>query len=380
MTPRSLFIAAMATLVATPAWAYRTIDDYPDVPDGARVRWLNGVFEYQVYDNPDGSFDADTLSETSQRAFQTWAGAPCSGISPSYAGATDSPAAPGDGVNTIEIVETDWARLGYPDEAAGATDLVYQDQGDDTWTIVEADIYINAEIHRFTTDDPPSGLERSLLGVLVHEGGHALGLLHPCEVEDDGIAPVCDDDALPDAIMSPYYDPAQTFPEEDDYAGVCYLYAGSCGSGCEPGSSCVEGACVPDDEGVAGQSGNSCNGTIDPSTGDCEEAPRRNGMRCTESNQCLGGQCLGGIERGPICTQLCGKGEPACPSGWGCGKVENRNVCVPPSDDTGCSLAAADRSGSSPIAPFAALGAAVLLSLHRRRARRSRTSKEAQCD
>jgi hypothetical protein len=377
MTRRALHRSLLATLtlvVAGPAWAYRTIDDYSDVPDGARVGWPGGVFKYRVHEDPEDSLDAATVSETSQYAFQVWAGAGCAVVSPEYLGLTESPAAPGDGENTIELVESDWARLGYPEDASGATDLVFQDQGDGTWAIVEADIYINAEHHRFTTEDPPGDLERSLLGVLVHEGGHALGLLHPCEHEGEDGAPVCDEEALPEAIMSPYYDAAEIFPEADDQAGLCYLYeAGECDGGCEPGFSCLNGACVPDFEGTGGQSsGGVCDGGIlDPSTGTCVEPPRRNGARCTESDQCQGGQCLAGIERGPICTQLCGPGRPACPSRWACGKVEDRTVCIPPSDDTGCSVTPRERPVPTSLPTLGSLGALALLSLVRRR-RRSR--------
>jgi hypothetical protein len=367
------FIATLAMLVAPPALAYRTIEDYPDVPDGARVRWPDGVFQYRVHEDAEDSLDAATLRETSQRAFEAWVDASCPVLAPEYLGSTVSPATPGDGENTIELVESGWARLGYPEEATGATDLVFQDQGDGTWAIVEADIYINAEHHRFTTDDPPSGLERSLLGVLVHEGGHALGLLHPCELDGENGAPVCDVDALPEAMMSPYYDPAQTFPEEDDRAGICYLYEKSCSAGCEEGFSCREGECVPDVDGTGGQGGGECEGTINQSTGACEEPLRRNGARCSESNQCQGGQCLSGIERGPICTQLCGPDRAACPSRWTCGKVEDRTVCIPPSDDTGCSVALRDRPVPASLPSFGTLGTLALLSLVRRR-RRSRTS------
>jgi hypothetical protein len=370
MILRALITATIATLVATPAWAYRTIDDYPDVPDGARVRWPGGVFQYRVHEDPDASLDASTVGETSQSAFGAWVDASCPVLTPQYLGTTTSPAAPGDGENTIELVETDWARLGHPEAAAGATDLAFQEQGDGTWAIVEADIYINAEHHRFTTDDPPGDLERSLLGVLIHEGGHALGLLHPCELEGEEGAPVCDVDALPEAIMSPYYDAAQTFPEEDDRAGLCYLYERSCSAGCGPGFLCHAGECVPDLDGTGGQSGSDCDGTIDPNTGACEELPRRNGARCTESDQCQGGQCLAGVERGPICTQLCGTSRAACPSRWTCGRVEDRNVCIPPSDDTGCSVAPQDHPVPNSFASFGSLGSVAFLSFLRRRRRR----------
>lgn len=377
MTQRALLTATLAMLVAAPAHAYRTIEDYPDVPDGAHVRWPNGVFQYSVHEDPEDSLDVTVVGEAAQRAFQSWAAAPCPAVSPEYLGPTESPAAPGDGVNTIELVETDWARLGYPEEAAGATDLVFQDQGDGTWAIIEADIYINAEFHQFTTEEPPGELERSLLGVLVHEGGHALGLLHPCELEGEDGAPVCDEEALPDGIMSPYYDPAQTFPEADDHAGICYLYEDATCGGCDPDFSCRNGRCVPDLGGTAGQgSGVECDGFFDPIAEECQEAPRRNGARCAESDQCEGGQCLAGIERGPICTQRCGAGLPACPNRWSCGRVEDRNVCIPPSDDTGCSVTPRYRPMPMSFASLGALGAVLLVSLFRPRRRRRLARKE----
>jgi hypothetical protein len=380
MIRRAVLSATFVTLFASPAGAYRTIEDYSDVPDGARVSWPGGVFEYSVHDDPEDSLDAATVGETSQRAFQSWADAECMAISPEYLGSTETPATPGDGENTIEFVESDWARLGYPEDASGATDLVYQDNGDGTWAIVEADIYINAEYHRFTTDDPPGDLERSLLGVLVHEGGHALGLLHPCELEGEDGAPVCDEEPLPEAIMVPFYDPAQTLPEEDDLAGLCYLYEESpCGGDCGPDYTCRDDECVPIFEGTAGQSGAGCDGRIDPTTGECVEPLRRNGASCTESNQCEGDQCLAGTKRGTICTQRCGAGFPACPGGWGCGKVEGRDVCIPPSDDTGCSVAPGERPVPVSLASIGAFGTVALLSLIRRRGRRqARISQEAE--
>jgi hypothetical protein len=357
---RTLLAAGALLFSASPAFAYRTIENYPDMPEGARVHWPHGVFSYRVYETPDASIDGAMLAETSQWAFLAWAEGPCGSIFPQYAGLSASPAAPNDGENTIELVETDWARLGYPDEATGAADVAFQEQEDGSWAIVEADIYLNAEHHSFSLDDPPGDGERSLLGVLVHEGGHALGLLHSCEPEGEDGAPACDDEELPAAIMSPFYDAAETLPQNDDYEGMCYLYRTCEVDGCGEGFSCIVNECVADDA----RPGPVCSAGDDS----CVELSPT-GVRCTESNQCEGGECLEGFESGPVCTQLCGAALPGCPHNWVCSEVNNRAVCVPPADDGGCSVAANARRGSDPTpsAPLTSLAVLVLLSAARRR-------------
>jgi hypothetical protein len=375
----SLAGLSLVLLSSSAAWGFRTIEDDADVPDGTRVHWPNGVFEYRVHANPDASIDAESLAEASGRALLTWASTSCARLTPFFLEKTAGQAVSGDGRNTIEFVETDWESLGYPKEATGATDVQIVERDDGSWEIAEADIYINAEHHRFSTEEEPGPGERSLLGVLVHEAGHALGLLHPCELGGEGGAPVCDEEDLPDAIMSPYYDAAQTVPADDDYDGLCYLYATCAVKGCEPGFTCVADECVPEGDGGGdggGAGAGQGDGPGEGQAGESSTTANPTGASCHESNECEGGECLAGVKHGPICTQACGESLPGCPYAWSCETVRGRRVCTPPDVEDGCTLARAPK-GSPGVEPRAWLWPAALLGLAwlaRRRQRRFHSS------
>ncbi len=327
--------AGILVLGSSPhAWAFRTIEDYPDVPGGARVRWEDGSVEFQVYEHGIDSVDAETLAQQSRQALLAWAATPCARIAPNLLGISLLPAAPDDGVNTIEIIDEDWEALGFPADAAGANDILFEERDDGSWAIVEADIYINAEHHRWTTSTEPQHDERSLLGVLTHETGHALGLLHPCEPDGADGAPSCNPDDAPNDLMSPYYASDQVYPESEDYAGLCYLYSTCETEGCATGFRCQAGQCVSLDADGDGQCDEGFGGQ---SSEDCSSLKRPFGDECTESNQCQDGECVAGVEDTPICTRRCGTGEPDCPREWSCSKVEDRQVCLPPNPEAGCS-------------------------------------------
>jgi hypothetical protein len=357
-------VASFVFSSSSAAWAFRTIADYPEVPDDAQVRWPGGGFEFWTHEGGTDSISAEALAETSRRALWAWAGTPCARIVPLHMGITSRPAAPDDGFNTIAIVESDWESLGYPKEAAAATDVYFEEQDDGTWAIVEADILVNAEHHRFTLADTPEGDERSLLGVLTHEAGHALGLLHPCEPNGADDAPVCEPEDAPDDLMSPYYAPDQSSPEEEDLAGVCHLYSACEAGGCPKGFRCVEGACVSLDEDGDGD----CD-EASGSEGSAECVPKLStGVECTESNECSGGECVAGVEDVPICTQRCGDEEPPCPRNWTCSSVEDRSVCIPPNPEPGCACALARAQSpfeGSNMRPEFLILAGVVVSLRR---------------
>jgi hypothetical protein len=136
-------------------------------------------------------------------------------------GLTSLPAQLGDGRNTLQWVHSGWVELGFPSTAPGATDVRYEKK-DGVWQIVEADIYLNAESFQWSqVPTVPVYLE----AVLVHELGHALGLLHPCEADQAAavLAPHCDD--VPGAAqttMYPVYDPEQV-TDADDTAVFAFI-------------------------------------------------------------------------------------------------------------------------------------------------------------
>jgi hypothetical protein len=404
---RLLFLGSVvcSSSISAQGHAYRTIGDLPEY-GGARIRWPDSAMTFEVHSQVPDSLPIGSLVETSQRALEAWSNVGCTDVQAYYLGLSDSPAQAGDGRNTIQVITTGWEALGYEPDALGATELEIQ-RNDDTWEIAEADILINAVYHRFALVDAPVDGTRSLLGTLRHEGGHALGLLHPCETDHSEGAPICDEATTSAAtLMYPFYDAAQTELSSDDTAAICHLYPScnidGCPDGwtctdtgcqqqcadtlCEPGKLCFDDACVSfeDCESDAECSGSttpdsvvSCNVTDTCETGlclpdgtcalpcitdtECPESrcvfsseaeetgycapvpPKGLGERCSESDECAEGQCLAGAERTPVCTRACGDGEAQCPSGWTCSGVDGRSVCVPPREGRGCAVASISR-------------------------------------
>jgi hypothetical protein len=290
------------------------------------------------------------------------------------------------------------------------TDVQYEKDADGTWRIVEADLYLNAEHHTFTLGGAPAPGARDLLSVATHEAGHMLGLAHPCELDGADDAPDCED--VPDAAkttMYPLYGAGQASLAADDRAGVCFLYptAGaepecpkaSCDAceddaDCSPPAHCADNVCVE----AVGALGDPCSRQGDCAQGACVETLCRPGCTtdrdctdgrcevtatgtgcvderaslgesCSESNQCVGGQCLDGVSSEAVCTRLCDAENPPCPAGWQCLAVEDREVCAPARVvvPVGGSCRAAAAGGSQDHGFSGALLAALLLACARLR-------------
>jgi hypothetical protein len=427
-----------ALLVPSESAAYRTIESLPDFPDGQRIRWAAGGFQYQVRDSVPDSIPLGNLTSAAQREFEAWSQIGCASVSVVYGGATSDPARSGDGVNTIEVISIGWEDLGYEPEAVGATELEFELVGE-MWVIVEADIRLNAEHHVWSRSDLPTvGGERSLLATLRHEGGHALGLLHPCELDGADEAPVCEGaSVVSETIMYPLYEAAQFDLLEDDRAGICFLYPScelegcpadqSCTSqGCAPNCGdepcalnelCIDQRCVPEAEcelGGCEPASVSCDPTPQCPSGRCwpdgtcdftcvqdadcptertcifsadPDAPgrcsdpilREVGEPCSAPEECAGGECLVGAGNDPVCSQACGGVRPPCLKGWSCGNVDDRAVCIPPRSPRGCGVAVWRRADEHAAALFLtlALGLGVRLRA-RNRTRPSRRSSKTE--
>jgi hypothetical protein len=238
-------VAALSVLlVPSESAAYRTIESLPDFPDGQRVRWPAGGFQYEVSESVPDSIPLGNLTSAAQRALDAWSQIGCASVRAVYGGLTNEPATSGDGANTIEVIASGWEDLGYERDAVGATELEFELDGD-TWVIVEADIRLNAEHHLWSRSDLPAAGERSLLATLRHEAGHAFGLLHPCELDGADEAPLCDDASVAsEAIMYPLYEAAQVDLLEDDRAGICFLYPSCELEGCPADHSCTSYGCA----------------------------------------------------------------------------------------------------------------------------------------
>ncbi len=442
ITPNHLVMACVlvcSALWSVPARAFRTASDLVSFADSERVRWPRDSISYEIYERVPSELALVDVEQTVRSAFGLWTGLECGGPHFVYRGNTPIRAVPGDGINTIEWVQSGWLAMGHPDSAAAFTDVQYKRAAGGWWEIVEADVYINAEQFGWVLEgnSAASGM-RDVRSVLTHEAGHMIGLLHPCEVGGADGAPECTTDAsFTQVMMYPEYDPSRTALSTDDSAGACFLYPGAsceetgctngatctpagcillCGSEtCESGEICSSAGCVrpnPDDPGRAPpcataaecDPGKRClsgfcrNGDRPPgdacsvpgecasgacsdgvcaracgSDGDCLEGQHCEpsgvcsgaggplGSPCESGADCLGDQCLAGAKPAPVCTRLCGEGNPDCPANWVCSSVEGRAVCTPynfaATGGGGC------RASPSAVLPERATTACILLCL-----------------
>lgn len=406
MGPRELgvvraVLVVVTVLTASRAHAFRTSSDKAELAGAGVVAWTRPSFAFAISGSPPVPLSIDDVLLALDAARTTWAVPQCAAPALVASGISGLPAKSGDGRNSIEWVDSDWLARGFPETSPGATDVVYEKQ-DGQWHIVEADVYLNAEMFQWSS--LPSA-DVYLQAVLVHELGHALGLLHPCEVSpklSDPSAPLCG--AVPDAqesAMFPEYDPGQSALGPDDEAGLCFLYPrtpctqGGCpsgqscvdgvcrqdcaGPGCSSGaaeigdpcvvhsdcqsSACIDGSCMKGCAGPSGCSGGDCMSA--EGVGFCASASVGLGEPCSSASGCLGQRCIQVDNLEPACTRLCGTG---CPTGWHCGAVGADDVCVPESEPEPSSCAIAP-PGTRRGARWVVLGLLLLWCARRRSAR-----------
>lgn len=402
----SILLAAALLLAARSADAFRTASDLPRFAGSTPpIAWPGGAVHYQISTVGLSASELTFLTETARTSFSAWERLSCGGPVFVFDRFTDAPAAPRDGVNTIEIVRSGW-RTDDPTsatpEAAAMTDVGYSKTGTGEWVIAEADLYVNAEAIQWWLG-PGSAGNRQPASLLTHEGGHMLGLLHPCERAGKDGAPDCAQH--PESwltTMYPEYDVDQVTLQEDDVAGACFLYPHAeldagfrgvpsidrlCDAGtlCATGPSCLGSSCAalaPDgdpcvdssicaskkclsDGHCAGQCQSSedcppshtCKAS-DASDGSgqaggvCQPAkdaiPSGLGAACSDSTTCTGRQCVQRGQDTPFCTRPCDA--VPCPEGWTCDEVQRHAVCVPRvvTPAGGCAIGRGSPLGASP--------------------------------
>jgi hypothetical protein len=299
MRPRIRVMVLAAALVANAptVLAYRTASDSPEFAGAGRVRWADDRIPYRLHQAVPRNLYLDAVEREVQHALTRWSEPSCSGVSFSYQGVTYVRAAPGDGENTIDWLSDGWDARGFASDAAAITDVIYAKGVDGQWRIIEADMYVNADGFVWVLSGAASEGYRDVSSVLTHEGGHMLGLLHPCELGGGGGAPDCAGERLPASItMYPLYDARQAQLSDDDIAGACFLYPRpACDDlSCASGSGCIEGRCVELCQGrVCGAdevcSANGCQSAASdhPHEGTCASA-----VECTAGHTCKDGVCV----------------------------------------------------------------------------------------
>ena len=309
--------ALAVTLPPATAVAFRTGGDADDLAGTERVRFEEPSATLYLHTNfPEGVTLAGTEAALA-RATRVWVRPECSLFRFAYGGTVSEHAEPGDGVNTIEWIEN-WTDVGFEPTAAGATDVQYE-KTDGEWRIVEADVYLNGELEWSAYPDDID--QWNVAGVLAHELGHVLGLMHPCEPDGAGGAPDCDDDPEAEtSLMYPFYDDAFAAPSADDLAGVCFLYPTPiCGEfGCPEGQRCTESGCVATCDDETCGAGYLCTEagcrSVECATG-CDGAACTADRDCGPEESCERGSC---VEEGVAPEPGC-RGAGCAPSGEVCG-------------------------------------------------------------
>lgn len=358
---RSLFL--LIPILATPstAAAYRTESD---------ARWEESL-SLGYSGTPPGTLSTTELIQTIQYAIGRWTEPECARLEYEFIGSTSLPADSSDGRVTVEIVHLGWTEAGFDADAAATTRVTYRD---DFSEIVDADVFINAETYDWTLG-PSEGRRRNLLAALVHEFGHVIGLLHPCDL-DVG----CE---APPTVMVPFFDDVDASLRDDDVAGVCSLYAAPACEDCPPPPpppTCVEPCgelgdpCFADGECsselcVDGSCSVGCGASVCPDRWECgsDDTCRAAsgepfGGDCTAGDDCTSGVCVLRNETG-TCSRSCVAG---CPSGFVCTPIEGGEYCAveAPTTNGGCASGPAN-SSPGPVASVTVL----VLSILRRRSR-----------
>jgi hypothetical protein len=279
-------VGAIALGVAPHAYAYRTLSDSADFEGTARdsIVWNGSEVAYFIDDDvPLGLLPAEFQAAV-VRAFGAWEGVDCTKVRAKNFGWRRGPASSGDGISSIS-----WVHEGWPaaNSAGARTDLVVEQRGG-RWSIVEADIFLNAQDYEWTVEAASDASVKSLSPILLHEVGHVLGLSHPCA---PGAGVDCGDacgDALAECtadeqgvVMNPVYDVSRTTLSADDAAGICALYPGATceTTGCDDGFACVGGKCLL-----------SCNDAV-----------------CPPGDFCTAAGCRPPVCHGGSCDQPCGR-------------------------------------------------------------------------
>ena len=367
---------ALLGMIPSTSRAYRTAAEL--VSSSSSPVWAEPVQFWLSGELPSDVSQLD-VENALLRASAAWDVPGCGVPVANLAGSTmDAPVA-GDGRSSVGWIAEGWEDLGYDQDELANTELIFE-QRDGSWFIVEADIVLNGEDFRWSSQMIPGVPDlRRVEPVLLHEVGHVLGLIHPCDASCGGHE---------SAAMYPFYDGVASLSlAADDRMGICSIYP-CVGEACNPPEPC-EGcsiACFSDQDCPASSrcQGMECvaEALHDPCTtsqdcpdlacsadGFCEEptcqAPPCSmsglfGETCEYASDCASSLCI--LTEGlGSCTRTCGMG---CPDGTSCVTVGVTEVCSPSGHAGGCSVSM--RSQQPPYGFHLSIIFCVLALAHRR--------------
>ncbi len=245
--------------------------------------------------------EAATLGEV-HAGMGAWTEVSCTSLETSYTGRTDAAAGDDDGESVIGWVEAGWPH------GSNAIGVAGPRWNPNTGCIAEADMMMNGVNFAWTVN-PGSGGTVNGYSIVLHEGGHYLGLGHS---------------GTNGAAMFPSYGGGVLTIRDDDRAGICTLYpAQGCDvEGCPDGEECIDGACVPVVEpGCDGPEDCAPDEVCDTGTGECEPMPPGTaplGAPCDVGGDCESGLCATTPD-GTVCSATCDPlASGACPAGFYC--------------------------------------------------------------
>ena len=177
---------------------------------GVPLAWLRDCIGFAVQKDASKEISLSVARATLAQAFKTWESVDCGGANP--------------GIHVIDLGTVDCDEVEYEPRSGNANILIFRDQewqengydklalttvnfDKETGDIWNADIEVNT--HDYDYIQGKNGGEYDLSGVLTHEAGHFLGLVH----SDD-----------PDATMYSVYFDGMADLSEDDGLAICDAY------------------------------------------------------------------------------------------------------------------------------------------------------------
>lgn len=307
--------------VPTAALSYTPVTENCQEGDGAGSRWRGGPTRWVLNERGSTSLSFEETLAALKGAFEVWEEPCCSGFTSQYDGTTKRKFQLPLVENVIAFEQSTW-----PQEAGSSRGVVASTlRAYNRICGIDGAMMIFNEIDfSFSADgEGTGGNVADLRWIAAHEVGHWLGLLHS---EDPG------------AIMRVSYRPDLPYEGlyDDDVAGVCALYPGSCDS-CERNADCPEGSACKEARCVASE----CRGLVDCALGTiCQDELCVPGCRshseCGQGQGCLEGSC---VDQGAACEKHvdCASGE-SCVLGVCQPQPETCTVCEACESDNDCGL------------------------------------------